>query len=276
MSYHGRAEQTRLLRRLGLHHSRFTSPLGKVGWTLGFCRNYAVLLSLALGADLLLMVDDDIIIEDKRTVDMSFRLLGQYAVVGTRTVGMYDDSIIGHLARRLGEVQYDYITGQYAGLNLHSINYYFPNVYNEDLIFYAFQGQGKEFARSGTVRQLTKKTIGNFDSTLMFQEEGEILLIGTIEATTRGNESLLLQSDFWSVILRDRIEELCELAKLQTQHGVDSSSHPFNVLTKYHSRLQPASFVSFYRKYRRSIEPWRTILTKANNRKIEVEPIAHI
>jgi len=273
--YHGRAEKTLLLEKLGIHDNAFVSPLGKRGWTLGYCRNYAVLLALAWGADYLLMIDDDIVIERGQTVDISFQLLRKYEAVGTRTVGMCDDSIVGHLSRQVVHAQYDYMTFQDAGLDLRSTAYYFPNVYNEDLVFYTFQGQGKQFARSGKVKQLTKRIEASIDATLVFQEQGELILLGTTESVNRGNEELMLDTNFWSKILKDRTAELRELEDLYSRRRLVDRRKVFKIIMKYHQRVKPIVFVSFYQKYRDGIKSWRSILTRVRDKGRMVEAVSY-
>jgi hypothetical protein len=270
VGYHGQLEQLQLLEELRLDGlRRFISMLGERGWTLGFCRNYAVFLALVLGFEYILMLDDDILVEDPRMIDESFRLLRRYGVVGAKTIGIPDDSIIGHLARCVGPPQYDYITGQYCGLSLGSIAYPFPNFYNEDLIFYAFQGQGEKFARCGQVRQLERKARRALclDDTLRFQEEGEIALIGAVEAIETGDTSLLVENRFWSTILSDRIDELRELdMRLRDKH--QSRPHIFRTLYEYNHDKKPAQFVSFFQGYLDSINLWRNLFLRVPKKEI--------
>ncbi len=261
--YHGRKEQVDVLKNIRVAGIRkFIPRLGLEGWTLGLSRNYALLLAAYFGYQHLLMVDDDILIENPDVINASFDLLHRYWVVGARTVGMNDDSIIGHLFRRVGVQQYDFITGQYMGVNLRKVSYFFPNLYNEDLIFAAFQGFGTKFARCGVVRQLDSDYLGDMKSRSLFQEFGEILLDGTVLAVAGRKLEQLVSSEFWREIIQDRTLEIMELQKRLDRVQRDPlTSRVCRSVRNYHRNIKPHDFARFFVEYLGMVPEWRGLLT---------------
>lgn len=248
--YHGQHEQRALLNREGVSlRSGFISPLGSSGWTLGRCRNYALLLGLAEGYDRLLLADDDILPRTRSTPTRSLSLLDEFDFVGARTTGFPDDSVVGHIARRVGVVQYDFITGQYLALRSNPREYFFPDVYNEDLIFLLLQVKRAKMARWGRVSQLVPSGRTLSISRAITQELGEVHFEGLVQASRVDGESLLTSRDFWTEILDFR--RRC-LEDLLTRRGVKVVPRDFLLLRRVLAvsrQLNPAVFADFYERY---------------------------
>lgn len=259
--YHGKDEQKDILSSLqGTSFTEFIPRLGLPGWTLGLSRNYAVLLASYYGYEYLLMIDDDIKIEQRNTIRVSFDMLRHHHVVGARTRGMPDDSIVGHLFRSVGIRQYDFITGQYMGINLRRVLYFFPNVYNEDLIFVMFQGLSGRLARSGSVRQLTSNRMPNTKARLVFQEFGEILLEG-LASLQRSEQSLLLVKAFWEKIIKQRALELTILED-RLNREKSTNTKWIRILRNYHRSIKLNNLTNFYSRYLTMVPKWQEIMSE--------------
>jgi hypothetical protein len=204
------------------------------------------------------MIDDDIV-ASPLVVEASFRLLSNYDIVGARTVGMSDDSVIGHISTQ----QYDYITGQYSGLRLDAIRYPFPNVYNEDLIMYSLQGLGNDFARCGEVEQLRSDFFKDLGDRLPYQEYGEILLIGFAEALSHCTPGLLTEMSYWVEVIGDREDELEELEQLLHPRVSTKEWRAFRILEEFHRNVKPSIFVRNSIQYFANLPLWLSMLEEA-------------
>lgn len=262
IKYHGYKNQIKILKSIkSMGVEQFISKMGVPGWTVGYCRNYALLLAKLYGYKKILMVDDDIQLNDLNTIKNTFTLLSKFDIVGAKTEGMPDDSIVGHIFREIGIEQYDFISGQYFGVNIDSISYFFPNIYNEDWIFSLLSSESL-LARSSIVKQLMCDPFHNLNSKCIFQEYGEIICEGLIEARIAGNHNLLTNQEFWSKILRRRQKVLIKLELIVSCHSKDKSFNiAFDELRLYHSSVNPIIFESFFIEYFNNLNKWNKILS---------------
>lgn len=259
--YHGPMEQLTILKKLKISKSNHhISKLGTKGWTLGNCRNYALLLAMSLGYENLLMIDNDIF-ASRRTICNTLALLSSYDIVGAVTKGMPDDSMAGYLFRDIGVRQFDFVTGQYLALRLDSIRNFFPNTYNEDLLFMLFESKTNNIARCGTIKQMYYDQFSNIKSKSTFQEFGEILFMGIKSAVLRRDLQLLYDPSFWDATINDRKSEIQILKKnLGSEFKLADF---FFSLYEYHDKLTPMPFIKFIREYFYKLSTWNTLCERA-------------
>jgi hypothetical protein len=265
--YHGIREQRFLLRNVPVPLRRsFISPLGSPGWTLGKCRNYSLLVGLGLGYERLLLVDDDILPVSPSGPLATLALLDRFEYVGARTEGFPDDSVVGHLARGSGVVQYDFITGQYLAVRSEVRNRFFPDIYNEDLIFLLQDTRKESMARCGTVRQLTPPNPNLTTRRALIQEPGEIYVEGLIHAARSTEDGLLNSHRFWAAILRFRRTCLEELLR---RKRVEASTRDGRLLCRVLDRtrrMKPATFARFHERYVTAQSRWVTLQSRVVHR----------
>jgi glycosyltransferase involved in cell wall biosynthesis len=256
VKYHGRREQRSLL---GGVSSRFTkgliAPLGTPGWTLGLCRNYSLLLARTLNVDGVILMDDDIIPPIPDLLPQTLSLLGRFDYVGATTVGLPDDSVVGHIARRHGVTQYDFVTGQYLGVRSRIQPNFFPNEYNEDLVFLLLAATSHNVARCGQVRQLSRGSPRYDEQRAISQERGEVHCEGSISATMSRNPTSLLDLKFWEGVLAFRRRCLVDLLQRERERGGEFSGLLQRVL-EFTRTLRPRGYASFYRGYFAAVPRW--------------------
>lgn len=259
--YHGRREQQELIGRvLSKEVLSFAPKLGTKGRTLGLARNYATLLAKYEGYRYLLMIDDDIVTRSW-LIPRTFGLLRRFCFVGAKTIGMADDSVVGHLFRKVGVKQYDYITAQYLGIDLGCVHYYFPNVYNEDLLFLAFEGMRTKFARCGSVSQEYSSPFTDLTNRLPYQEFGETLLLGVSVCTVRRRMGSLLKSSFWEGVIASRtrqLDSLMSLAKSRRKKPFDLAL--ISEIRQIDGQFKPGEFTRFCSVYLKGIPKWQSLL----------------
>ena len=255
--YHGQQAQRRTLANIPRSlRTGLVSPLGSRGWTLGTCRNYSLLLALVRGYDGVLLVDDDILPTGRLLARSSLALLEEFEFVGAHTEGFPDDSVVGHIARSVGVTQYDFITGQYLALRTGIRECFFPEVYNEDLIFLLLQAHLKGAARCGSIRQLTPRRQTLNPRRAMAQEAGEIHVEGLIQAKHREGASLLRSDRFWRGVRQFRESCIVELLDSLDEARVDAGIKPLRAALGVTRRLKPSAFARFYEEYELKKAQW--------------------
>jgi len=267
ISYHGSREQSEILQIFeGLtdQTTDFFSAFGRSYWTLGHCRNYAVALAKLLGFERILMVDDDMLVQSYEQVLQVFKLLSRFNIVGAKTFGMADDSVVGHIIRLLGLEQDDFISGQFVGIEVNSVSYYFPNVYNEDWLFFFLEHTKSSLAQYTEVEQLKYDPFERAGRKSLFQEFGEIAVDGVFEAVVyRKNAALLQRRWFWTDICSERKKLLAEIQRMtESLPNGKRFKEIFDALRTYHLSLNPIQFSFFFAEYCRSLDGWHSLLDK--------------
>lgn len=258
--YHGREAQAALLGKVDNALAQgFVGRLGTPGWTLGLCRNYSLLLAAASGYEQFVLMDDDITLPSNDLLARTLNLAREFDFVGARTVGLADDSVVGHIARRLGVQQYDFVTGQYLGVRARLQPSCFPNEYNEDLIFLLLGAGPRRIARYGTVRQLHQgvRTLGI--ERALSQEVGEVHCEGCIQATMEGRHDSLTDPGFWSRILAFRWECLADLVARDQEYGGSVFTPILDRVLDRSRGLTAQLFASFYRSYFEKLPRWKEL-----------------
>lgn len=265
LSYHGREEQRSLLARASLRDlEHFLSPLGESTWQLGYCRNYAVVLARLSGIARILMLDDDIVIEDPSFCARMLGLLDRFDAVGSRTLGMPDDSVIGHLQRVIGWDSNSFISGQCMAIRVPAVEYSFPNIYNEDWIFALLQSTAGSIARYSGVIQLEYDPFAGMLEKALFQEFGEVLCDGLACAiAVHGDKSLLTTDDFWRLSCMKRRDELVELTKaLETRGTEERWGSTLRGLLAFHDKLDAKEVRAYFVGYAARLPAWKDSLNE--------------
>jgi glycosyltransferase involved in cell wall biosynthesis len=215
--YHGRPEQKELLQKftkLVSDLDYFIKPLGTNGWTLGYVRNYAIILAKTLDFERVLFMDDDIIIKDVNIIKEMMKLLDNADFVGAKISGMPDDSVVGYIMRELGMKPYEFLSGGFLAFNLDSVSECFLNYYNEDWIWLFLHKPKVKLVKYGEVHQLPFNPFENAVERALQQEFGEILVDGVKKAIESKNNAALTDVPFWNRIVEKRSYLIKDLINL--------------------------------------------------------------
>ena len=262
--YHGTHEQKDILQKfteLGVNLDYFIiKPLGTNGWTLGYTRNYAIILAKTLGIERLLFMDDDIIIKQNIIQEM-MKLLDNADFVGAKISGMPDDSVVGYIMRELSMKPYEFLSGGFLAFNLDSVSEYFLNYYNEDWIWLFLHKPKVKLTKYGEVHQLPFNPFENAVERALQQEFGEILVDGVQKATQNNTFSLLMAEKFWKSVLEEsemNIKRLMGLCRGKDIEDVVMSV--CSTLLKYHVFLTPNKFAEVFTEYFNQQKYWLAFL----------------
>jgi hypothetical protein len=209
-----------------------------------------------MGYRRLLLVDDDMEPTTPETAVTTLGLLDRFDFVGAHTEGYPDDSVIGHIARGAGVIQYSFITGQYLGLRSTVRQTFFPPIYNEDLVFLILQLRGGLAARSGRVRQLVPEPGGSLVRRAISQEPGEVHFEGCTWAALGGGFDSLSEEAFWSEVLDFRVRCLRDLLSKPPIASSQVATRIIRAVRSFTQTLRPQDFVDFYASYQALSERW--------------------
>lgn len=254
--YHGTHEQKELIQKiteLGVDLDSFViKPLGTNGWTLGYTRNYAIILAKAIGIERALFMDDDIIIKKVDIIKEMMKLLDNADFVGAKINGMPDDSVVGHIMRELSMKPYEFLSGGFLAFDLDSVSEYFLNYYNEDWIWLFLHKPKVKLTKYGEVHQLPFNPFENAVERALQQEFGEILVDGVREACECNNFSLLVDIKFWSKIIDNRVsyvKKLIASCKINNNKaGINVGNSLLRHLSKINRKKFMDVFVNYYAK----------------------------
>lgn len=177
--------------------------IGTENWNLGTARNFALDYSIVNNYEKILFIDDDISDIKINNVRYGFSTLTNNNFVSCHLKGRPDNSIVGHLAEILCEVDSDkrMLSGGFLFLSPRSLNHRFYNIYNEDWILQLLEADKQRIMLPFSVNHdINGETLFKEDA-LYFQEIGEIVVKGLLVEKT----ALTLKSDFWTYIIQSRI-----------------------------------------------------------------------
>ena len=261
--YHGPQQQMKLIQDIGRDlciDSPFLRPLGTEGWNLGYCRNWALILCAVEGFERVVFLDDDIRLTEAGNIDHQLILLSDYDFVGSKIMGMPDESFIGHLFREIG-IEFEGLpSGGFLAFKPKFIHEAFINVYNEDWIWQRMHPEAISIV-SGSSYQNEYDPFTIPISKIHFQEFGEILYRGLDLAFSKKNASLLNKNRYWTDIIESFKKELDELNNYAYEIGPSRMSilKEANLLDYYNS-IDPDNLTKVYTEYYSQKKGWLSLL----------------
>ncbi len=194
--------------------------LGDVTWNLGIARNFALDHSISLDYEKVLFLDDDITEINESKVIEGFSVLHKDCFVSCTLEGLEDNSIIGHIAKKVGAVDDDdkMLSGGYLFLSPASISSRFFNIYNEDWILQILENQKERIILPYSVCHNVNQDVKWTLDTVIFQELGELVVEGLLE----NKYALSMDYLFWDVIIENRIRFIKEIKEeaIKTQYEI--------------------------------------------------------
>lgn len=221
--YFGIEEYNLLIHDYKLGHESWRFLLRRPGikeWNLGYMRNLALILTRHYKLDRVAFIDDDIVVTDIHSFRSLYKELDQFAFSGPEIVGLRDDSIIGHIAHRVGYSEERLLSGGCIFFSPGTVKHYFLNIYNEDWIWLLLHcNEGMNFTMKQEVYQLYNDPFESFGNKIEFQEQGEVLLNCLLKAQKNGVSPNLVETDCWNSVIIHRVSFLDSiLMRHEIQH----------------------------------------------------------
>jgi hypothetical protein len=141
-------------------------------------RNVGLLLARMLGWRRIFFLDDDIRNIDPLDVKSTVSMLGAYSAAGMRVSSFPDNSAVCHAHRETGGFQDVFITGAALAVDCQQNTGFFPDIYNEDWLFFFDDASSGRLGASGhEVTQLSYNPFAD-ERRAAWQEFGDVLAEG--------------------------------------------------------------------------------------------------
>lgn len=227
---------------------------------LSMKRNIGLVLAKMLGWQRIFFLDDDIrdisYIDLQRTVDM----LGSYSAAGMWVTEFPDNSIVCHANRMTGGSQDVSVSGAALAVNCESDIGFFPDIYNEDwLFFFDAASEGKLGNSYLNATQLYYYPFANADRAA-WQEFGDVLAEGLYALLHLGMDTVHATSVYWSLFREARRDFLeathsrAQDAPLDIRHEITAS---LQSALKCLTGIDPDLLAHYVDAWRQDLEDWK-------------------
>ena len=192
---------------------------GKYVTDLSSKRNIGLLLARMVGWERIFYLDDDIRDISEPGLSGTVSMLGKFNSAGMRVVEFPDNSIVCHAHRETGAFQDVFVTGSALAVRGTKATGFFPNVYNEDwLFFYQDAMLGKLGASGLPATQLVYDPFRE-PARAEWQEFGDVLAEGLYGLLHQGKGAGHATSKYWAEFLRERQNFLLAIIDRADQAG---------------------------------------------------------
>jgi hypothetical protein len=177
---------------------------GKYVTDLSSKRNIGLLLARMVGWERIFYLDDDIRDISDSALAVTVSMLGKFHSAGMQVLEFPDNSIVCHAHRETGEFQDVFVSGSALAVHGAKATGFFPNVYNEDwLFFYPDAALGKLGASGLPATQLVYDPFKE-PARAAWQEFGDVLAEGLYGLLHQGKGTEHATSEYWAEFLRER------------------------------------------------------------------------
>jgi hypothetical protein len=220
-------------------------------------RNLGLLLARMMGWERIFFMDDDI--RNVATDDLraTTAMLSRYRSAGMRVGYFPDNSVVCHAHRQTGSSQDVFVSGSVLAVNSLKPFSFFPEVYNEDWLFFYDDARSGQLGSSD--RHVTQLSYDPFEQPQRAerQEFGDVLAEGLYALLDQGLGIEAATCEYWNAFLvarRDFLENILRRSD-KAEHGIPVKMVSA-VQTAMISLMQTRPIM--YQKY---VEAWRKDIT---------------
>ena len=180
---------------------------------LSLKRNLGLLLARLMRWEKIMFLDDDIF--DVTITDLAkiASQLDSHQVTGLISRSFPDNSVVCHANRLSGRRQDNFLTGAALGVNCAEKPLdFFPDVYNEDWLFFATHAAQGQVVSVGTARQQTYKPFADPNRAVV-EEFGDLIAEGLYALFNDGESLEAATKAYWDDFIRARMKLIDSLAE---------------------------------------------------------------
>jgi hypothetical protein len=179
-------------------------------------RNIGLLLARMLGWDRIFFLDDDIRGVWADTAKSTAALLSP-AGGGYRTAGMSvrdfpDNSVVCHARRKVGAYQGVFVSGSVLGVDCRAPFDFFPDLYNEDWLFFNRDAAAGRLASPGSLAEQLPYDPFADPQRAASQEFGDVIAEGLYALLHSGQGTGAADEDYWKQFLEQRSNVLKDVS----------------------------------------------------------------
>lgn len=223
-------------------------------------RNIGLLLARMRGWQHIFFLDDDIRDIGHPDLQSTVSMLARYRTVGMRVTTFPDNSAVCHAHRATGGSQDVFITGAALAVNCLPDVGFFPDIYNEDWLFFYDDAARSQLGSSG--RKVTQLRYGPFDDPLRaaWQEFGDVLAEGLYALLDNGKGLEDATCDYWAQFLAARrsfLEAVRRRSATLSREKAEPLLNSVEMALKCSVEISPALFERYIRAWRKDLRGWK-------------------
>jgi hypothetical protein len=222
-------------------------------------RNLGLLLARMAGWERIFFMDDDIGNVAPDDLRATISMLGRYQTAGMRVTDFPDNSVVCHANRMTGRAQDVFVSGSVLAVNTMKPFNFFPEVYNEDWLFFYDDARSGQLGSSD--RHAAQLSYDPFDQPQRAerQEFGDVLAEGLYALLDEGHGTSSATVEYWNQFLVARREFLENILKRADKVTSDIHAKMVSaVQTAMLSLMQtkPAMYEKYVRVWRKDNTVW--------------------
>ena len=222
-------------------------------------RNLGLLLARMLGWERVFFMDDDI--RDVASADIfaAIAMLGRYRSVGMRVTDFPDNSVVCHAHRETGAAQDIFISGSVLATNCFEATSFFPEIYNEDWLFFYDDAHLRRLGWSG--RNATQLQYDPFSQPQRAerQEFGDVLAEGLYALLHLGAGAAVATAEYWKDFLtaRDKfLENISSRVSMATPGIQAKIVDAVDTARKSLAGIEPEMCENYLKAWRKDLRAW--------------------
>ncbi len=243
-------------------------------------RNIGLLLARLHGWNKIVFLDDDITISRPGNIARLAAQLDRHQVAGMIVRKYPDNSVVCHARRDAGLQQGVFLTGAALGVHCNSLPLsFFPDIYNEDWLFFAPEAAGRQLPRVGYAKQPKYDPYGSLDRARC-EEFGDLLAEGLYALIADEDSSLPFGEQlrgatraYWSRFMEARRQVITEtktlLVGLLDKNGdrrcVSSAIASLEAAGSQLDKITADLCVNFINAWREDLADWQKFSNAVNN-----------
>jgi hypothetical protein len=232
---------------------------------LSIKRNIGLALARMLGWNRIFFMDDDIGDIDANAIIGTVSLLGTEGPGGPhRSAGMAvkdfpDNSVVCHARRQIGEYQDVFVSGSVLAVDTSAPFDFFPDIYNEDWLFFYRDAAGERLTSSGfKARQLPYNPFAD-PLRAVGQEFGDVIAEGLYALLHSKLGSEAAGEEYWRMFLDDRhriLDEILERLHMAPADIRDEISTAIFAARATLREIEPNMCVQYIHAWRNDLRQW--------------------
>lgn len=233
-------------------------------------RNVGLVLARMLGWRRIFFMDDDIRDVDAPALLATVSLLAadkpgerRYHSAGMSAAEFPDNSVVCHARRAIGQFQGIFVSGSALAVDCTVPVAFFPDVYNEDWLFFYDDIVEGRLGSSGHIATQLRYDPFAEPQRAAAQEFGDVIAEGLYALLEEGLGAEYATAERWEQFLADRKRILGEIiARADLAHAKIRADMTLAVQTAHKclAEIQPDMCVDYVRRWRRDLEQWKTTL----------------
>jgi hypothetical protein len=228
-------------------------------------RNLGLLLARMLGWSRIFFMDDDVRGVSLTDLRATVSMLDRYRSVGMRVTNYADNSVVCHAHRVTGANQDVFVSGSVLAVNCQEPFGFFPEIYNEDWLFFYDDARAGQLGWSG--RDVTQLPYDPFEDVgrAERQEFGDVLAEGLYALLHVGSGIGDVTVGYWNKFMATRKNVLEQIIGRADSVAPEIGQNIVRAVQTAMLRLmqiQPKAFEDYIKAWRDDLRVWAERLEK--------------